>query len=233
MRLALSLLVLAVASPAMAAPSIPDQASEAYRLFAGGLSQQAYVTGSYGANLLKDIGGNWVRLGGPDNKSGAETYGADYAKLCGGTGMVTLATPNQYTLNLTTNLSGPNNFTQQYSEVVGSTFGEFTDPAAYFKTLGLGPEKTGDTADQQRALLLSIANGMVNIYRPSPDILVMVHDRGYPLVLARCATPAPAPADNSSSASSMEPASNAPTDTSSAPADGSSASATAASSAVQ
>ena len=228
MRLALSLLALALASPAVAADSIPDQASTAYRLFAGGLSQQAYITGAYGQNLLKNIGGNWVRLSGPDNQSGAETYGAEYAKLCGSPGMVTLATPNQYTLNLTTNLSGANNFTQQYSEVVGATFGEFTDPAAYFKTLGLGPDKTGDTPDQQRAVLLSIANGLVDIYRPSDDILVIVHDRGYPLVLARCA--APAPANTGSSASSAEPAAS---ETWSAPADTSNASSAASSSSVQ
>jgi hypothetical protein len=207
MRFALSLFALILASPAIAAGSIPDQASEAYRLFAGGLSQKAYLTGDYGKALFKDIAGNWVRLAGPDDKSGAETYGAEYAALCGGPATITLASPNQYTLNLTTNLTNTSNFTQQYSQVAGSTYGEFTDPATYFKTLNLGPDKIGDQADQQRALLLSIANGLVDIYRPSPDILVILHERGYPLVLARCAAPA---ADTGSSASSAEPQAGVP-----------------------
>lgn len=203
MRLAASLLVLAFVAPAAAADSIPDQAAAAYQMFAGGLSQKAYLSGDYGKTLFKGIAGNWVRLAGPDDKSGAESYGTDYAKLCGGPATITLASPNQYTLNLTTNLTNASNFTQQYSQVAGATYGEFTDPAAYFQTLGLGPDKTSDTADQQRAFLLSIANGLVDIYRPSADILVILHQRGYPLVLARCA--APAPTDTGSSASSAAP----------------------------
>ena len=68
--------------------------------------------------------------------------------------------------------------------------------------IGLGPEKTSPNIQQQRALLLSVANGLVQIYRPSQDILVMTRDRGYPIVLARCPTPPPTPAPEDSASSS-------------------------------
>ena len=194
MRPAIVLLALALATPAIAADGIADQAEQAYAMFAGGLSQQAFLSAQYGDRLLSNVAGNWVRLNGPDPKSGAETYGADTARFCQSQAALTLKSDTPFTLTLTTNLKGAN-FSQQYSLIAGSTFGEHTDPAAYLGTLGLGPDKTGDAADQQRALLLSLANGLVQIYRPSPDILVMTRDRGYPIVLARCPADATTPAN--------------------------------------
>jgi hypothetical protein len=170
---------------AAAASGIADQASAAYQLYAGGMSQQAFMSAKYGGKLFDTIAGNWVRLNGPDPKTGIETFGADTAKFCASAAALTLASPTPFTLRLSTNLKG-SNFTQEYTLVAGSTFGEHTDPAPYLDAIGLGPEKTGDQADQQRALLLSLANGLVQIYRPSADVLVMTRDRGYPIVLARC-----------------------------------------------
>ncbi len=161
-------------------------------MYAGGLSQQAFLSAQYGDALLNNVAGNWVRLNGPDPKSGTETYGADTQRFCQSQAALTLSSADPLTLTLTTNLKGAN-FSQQYSLIAGSTFGEHTDPAAYLGALGLGPDKTGDAADQQRALLLSLANGLVQIYRPSADILVMTRDRGYPIVLARCPATTPAP----------------------------------------
>ena len=184
-----------VSAPVFAADSIADQAEQAYAMFAGGLSQQAFLSAQYGDKLLANINGNWVRLNGPDPKSGAETYGADTARFCQSQAAVTLKSDSPFTLTLTTNLKAAN-FSQQYSLIAGSTFGEHTDPAAYLGTLGLGPDKTGAAADQQRALLLSLANGLMQIYRPSPDVLVMTRDRGYPIVLVRCPAATPtAPAN--------------------------------------
>src|SRR3569833_1193026 len=71
-----------VSAPVFAADSIADQAEQAYAMFAGGLSQQAFLSAQYGDKLLANINGNWVRLNGPDPKSGAETYGADTARFC-------------------------------------------------------------------------------------------------------------------------------------------------------
>jgi hypothetical protein len=172
-------------SPVLAEEGIADQAEHAYATYAGGLSQQAFLSAQYGEALLDHVAGNWVRLNGPDPKSGAETYGADTARFCQGQAALTLSSSGPLALTLTTNLKGTN-FTQQYSLIAGSTFGEHTDPTTYLGALGLGPDKTGDAADQQRALLLSLANGLVQIYRPSADILVMTRDRGYPIGLARC-----------------------------------------------
>ncbi len=185
MRAVLCLAVLAFATPAFADDTIADQAQQAFQLYAGGLSQQAFLDAQYGNDLFQGIAGSWVRLGGPDNKSGVETYGSDTAKFCQGHAALTLASTNSMTLMLTTNLAGPN-FTQTYTLIAGSTFGEHTDPSTYLEAAGLGPDKTGDDADQQRALLLSLANGLMQIYRPSADILVMTRDRGYPIVMARC-----------------------------------------------
>ncbi len=183
---ALLLTILATPMPAIAADaSIADQAQAAYSMYAGGLSQQDFATARYGKALFANIAGNWVRLNGPDNASGVETYGADTTKFCQTGAAVTLSSSSPLTLTLKTNLKGAN-FSQQYTLVAGSTFSEYTEPSAYFGAVGLGPEKTGDQADQQRAVLLSLANGIVQIYRPSADILVLTRDSGYPIVLARC-----------------------------------------------
>lgn len=186
MRLSAALLLAFIATPALAADGVPDQARAAYQMFAGGLSQEDFLGTQYAQSLFADVDGNWVRLDGPE-KSGIETYGADTDKFCQTPAALTLSSPSPLKLTLTTNLQGGNNFTQQYSLIAGSTFAEHTDPDEYLKAIGLGPDKTGPQADQQRALVLSFANELVQIYRPSPDVLVMTHDRGYPIVLARCA----------------------------------------------
>lgn len=177
--------ILASTLPAAAADSIADQAKRAFELYAGGLSQPAYLAAGYGAALLKDIGGNWVKLNGPDPQTGIETYGNDTEKSCKTAAALTLAAPNTYSMTLATNLQA-NNVTQVYTLVAGATFAEHTDSEAYLALLNLGPDKTGDAADQQRALVLASANGIVDIYRPSEDVLVITRDRAYPTVLARC-----------------------------------------------
>lgn len=202
MRL-LVLLLLTAATPVAAADTIADQAQAAYQTFAGGLSQQAFLGAQYGNDLFRNVAGDWVRLNGPANKSGVETYGADTQKFCQTQARLTLASDSPLTLSLTTNLKGEN-FSQQYTLIAGSTFGEHTDASAYLGAIGLGPDKTGDAADQQRALLLSVANGLVQIYRPSEDILVMTRDRGYPIVLARCPAAPDIPSGSSSSSSTEQ-----------------------------
>ena len=192
MRAAICLALLAFAAPALADDTIADQAQKAFQLYAGGLSQQDFLTAKYGNDLFQGIAGNWVRLNGPDNKSGAETYGADTTKFCASHAAITLISLSPLALTLTTNLAGAN-FNQTYTMVAGSTFAEHTEPGPYLHAAGLGPDKTGDAADQQRAFLLSLANGQVQIYRPSPDILVMTRERGYPVVMARCATTSTTP----------------------------------------
>lgn len=190
---------LASATPTLAADGIADQASRAYGLFAGGLSQQGFLGAGYGNKLFANIGGKWVRLNGPDPKMGIETYGSDTQKFCASQAAVTLSSADPLSMTLSTNLKGAN-FSQSYTLVAGSTFGEHTDPGAYLGAIGLGMDKTGPNIEQQRALLLSLANGLVQIYRPSEDILVMTRDRGYPIVLARCPIAAPSPDASASSA---------------------------------
>jgi hypothetical protein len=199
------LATLAVAAPAMAADDIADQASRAYQTFAGNLSQQDFLGAQYGNNLFAGVAGTWVRLNGPDPKAGIETYGADTKRFCASRAAVTLSSPNSWSLTVTTNLNGPN-FSQVYTLIAGSTFGEHTDAEPYLTAIGLGPDKTGPNIDQQRALLLSLANGLVQMYRPSDDVLVMTRDRGYPIVLARC----PAPDATTAPDSSPAPSSAAP-----------------------
>lgn len=208
MRVAvLSLAILAAAGPTAAAETIADQASRAYGLFAGGLSQQGFLAAEYGTKVFSRIAGSWVRLNGPDPKMGIETYGRDTEKFCSSPAALTLSSSNPYSMTLTTNLTGAN-FSQTYTLVAGSTFGEHTDPETYLTAVGIGPDKSGPNIDQQRALLLSLANGLVQIYRPSEDILVMTRDRGYPIVLARCPTPLPAPATDITSSGTPPEASS-------------------------
>ena len=195
MRRLLSVALIALAGPALAEESIADQAKRAYEVFAGGLSQQDFLAAHIGDKTFANIAGNWVRLNGPAPKTGIETYGTDTEKFCKSPAAITLASPNPMVLTVTTNLKGPN-FTQQYTLIAGTTFGEHTDPGPYLTALGLGPDKTGDQADAQRALLLSLTNGTVQIYRPSEDVLVIARERGYPIVLVRC-PPAASPPDAS------------------------------------
>lgn len=186
MRLrAACLVLLTMVVPATAAESIADQAQHAYAMFAGGLSQQDFLSAQYGNALFSGIGGKWIRLNGPDSKTGVETYGADTAKFCKSAAAVTLSSTNAVSMTLSTNLD-KNNFTQVYTLIAGSTFGEHTEALPYLAAIGLGPERTGPGVDQQRALALSLANGLMQIYRPSEDVLVMTRDRGYPIVLVRC-----------------------------------------------
>jgi len=186
MRLSVGALVLLVlAGPAFADETIADQAHAAYATFAGGLGAAQFVTAQYPRTALKNIEGTWAKLTGPDNKSGIESYGPDTDKACTSGSAAVLASPDPLTLNLTTK-TPLGSFTQSYSFIGGTAFGEHVDINGYLAAIGLGPDQTGDAAAAQRALALSIVNGIVQIYRPSADILVMTRDRGYPLVLARC-----------------------------------------------
>jgi hypothetical protein len=185
MRLsAAALLSLLFLAPATAADTIADQATSAYDLFAGGMSQQQFLSAIYGTKALDGIAGTWIRLNGPDEK-GSSSYGPDTDKFCTGNARLTLASPDPLTMTLTTNLQGAN-FSQDYTLVAGSTFAEHTEAVPYLKAIGLGDDSKVEKLQDQRALALSIANGIVQIYRPSADILVMTRERGYPIVLARC-----------------------------------------------
>lgn len=218
MRLRAALLILSLAGlPASGAEPIAEQAAAAYEIFAGGLSQQTFMSAGYGDEVFRDIAGNWVRLNGPQDKSGIETYGTDTAKFCASPAALTLASTDPISLQLTTNLPDKN-FSQAYVLIAGATFAEHTDPGPYFDAIGLGPDKTGSAADEQRAVLLSLANGLVQIYRPSDDILVITRDRAYPIILARCPTDSAAPpATEPSSVPPADASSSVPMSSSSQP----------------
>ncbi|MEP7239646.1 MAG: hypothetical protein ABI697_02060 [Devosia sp.] len=177
----------AFASPAIAADSVADQAQHAYDVFAASLSQRDFLSTEYGKAVFSGIDGRWARLAGPDAKTGIESYGADTDKVCKSTGAQVLHSPNPLVLDMTTTTT-KGAFTQSYVLIAGSTFGEKTDLATYLVALGLGPGNTAPGVEQQRAFALSVINGVVEIYRPSPDILVLARDRGYPLLFARCPT---------------------------------------------
>ena len=181
------LIVLAAlfAGPAVAAETIADQASAAFEIFAGGKAQPDFASGGYGKSLLGNVAGTWVALSGPQPGSGIETYGADVDRACVTPAAFKLASPNALTMTMTAKPLDKE-FSQSYTLVAGSVFAERTEPEAYFAAIGLGPDKTGPEFDQRRAVALSLANGMVQIYRPSEDIIVLTRGGSYPTVLARC-----------------------------------------------
>lgn len=185
MRLSAVLAFALLAIPAAAADSIADQAHAAFDVFAAGQSQLDYNLAGYAGVLLKNIDGKWVSLAGPAPGTGIETYGADTEKSCKSPAVLTLASPDPLTLTLSAKPATAE-FSQVYTLVAGSTFSEYTEPKAYFTAIGLGPDKTGLEADQSRAIALSLANGIVQIYRPSEDIVVISRDKAYPTILARC-----------------------------------------------
>ena len=183
-RLALLVLALLCVAPAAAQESVADQVSDAYRTFAGGLTSGDFLILRYGERVFEGAAGKWARLGGP-NKDGVETYGVDRDRVCGTKNAVTISTPAPASAAIENTPPG-GSFVQHYSLVAGSTFAEHTDPVEYLAALGFDPDKKGAAADQQRAIALTYINGIVQIYRPSPDVIVMTRDRGYPLVFARC-----------------------------------------------
>jgi hypothetical protein len=185
MRLSAILLFACLACPAVAADSIADQAETAFATFAAGKSQLDFAMAGYGSVALSNIAGKWVSLPGPAQGSGIETYGADTDKSCKSNAVLTLTSPNALTMTLSAKPVATE-FSQIYTLVAGATFSEYTAPAEYLIAIGLGPDKTGPEAEQGRALALSLANGIVQIYRPSADILVITRDKAYPTVLARC-----------------------------------------------
>jgi opacity protein-like surface antigen len=185
MRLAALPLLLALTAPVAAADAIADQAARAYELFAAGQAQTDFLSARYAASALSGVAGDWVSLNGPAPGTGVTTYGADTERFCKGAGVLRLATPDTLSLRLTANPVGTA-FSQTYTLIAGASFAQATDPAAYFAAIGLGPDKRGEQFDRQRAAALSLANGIVQIYRPSADILVITRDGGYPNVLARC-----------------------------------------------
>jgi hypothetical protein len=189
MRLStLALAAMLLATHAVGGEPIADQAARAFQSYAGGMSQRDFIGGAYARAVLGDIAGDWVRLDGPDDKSGATSYGVQSEKSCSTAARLTLSSPDAFTLNLKTNLPGAN-FTQVFTLIAGSTFGEHTDAAAYLTAIGLGENNKSANVEDQRAIAMSIANGLVQLHRPSPDILVMTRDKGYPTVLARCPAP--------------------------------------------
>lgn len=175
----------ALASPALAADSIADQAQSAFGIFAAGQSQYEFLSAGYGKAVLASVAGNWVNLNGPAPGTGIETYGVDAANFCKSAAVLTLASPDPLTLTLTAK-PAVSAFTQIYTLIAGSTFSQYTDPSSYFIAIGLGPERVGRQFDDQRVAALSAANGIVQIYRPSEDILVITRDGAYPTILARC-----------------------------------------------
>ena len=185
MRLSVLLAVAALSLPATAADTIADQAQAAFDIFAGGQSPLDYTMTGYANAVFKNIAGKWVSLNGPAAGTGIETYGADTEKFCKSTAVLTLASPDPLTLTLSAKPVDAE-FSQVYTLVAGATFSQYTDPASYFAAIGLGPDKTGPQYDQRRVLALSLANGIVQIYRPSEDVLVIAREKAYPTVLARC-----------------------------------------------
>jgi len=124
------------------------------------MSQKGFLSAQYGAGALKAIAGNWVRLNGPDSTSGIETYGADTDRFCKSPAAVTLASPTELTMKLSTNFPSPTtNFSQDFTLIAGFDLRRAHRPTPYLDAVGAGLEKTGDQAAQQRALLLSLATG--------------------------------------------------------------------------
>lgn len=185
MRLSAAIAFAFLALPVCAADSIADQAQSAFAVFAAGKSQLDFTLAGVGSVALKDVAGTWVSLDGPAPGTGIETYGADTEKYCKSAGVLTLASPDALVMTLSAKPVAAQ-FSQTYTLIAGSTFSQYTEPGAYFAAIGLGPDKIGPEFDQNRALALGLANGIVQIYRPSADIVVITRDRGYPTVLARC-----------------------------------------------
>jgi hypothetical protein len=72
-----------------------------------------------------------------------------------------------------------------YSDLGGGTYVLYTDPEAYLDRLGLADVKD-ESLQQTRYMSLRFHAGIVSIYRPSADVLVIAPIAGRPSIMVRC-----------------------------------------------
>jgi hypothetical protein len=133
--------------------------------------------------ILQGIEGTWVPLNYLEPKDGDFDLIRSACKRNG----LALSAQGDYTLKMTRQPGRATEVSSYFVEKVGSWFVESTDAAALFRYLGVDGDKV---SDQIRGTSLAGSNGIVNILRPSADILVEEPLFEAPTILGRCPPPA-------------------------------------------
>jgi hypothetical protein len=131
-------------------------------------------------DMLSGLEGRWVAVSGADTGAG-ELNMEDFPKLC--EKMVNdLQLTGQYSFDLIRETSeGPVAFRHRYAG--SGQFVRFVDETAYFRWLGLTDERS---RSMPALLSLSTQSVMVRLFLISPDLFVLMPERGRQEYWARC-----------------------------------------------
>jgi hypothetical protein len=109
------------------------------------------------------------------------------SKACEKLGTVVTVTPYEIKLRRSFRRTGKDDGVVEtiYSDLGGGNYVQYTDPEAYLDRLGLA-DVTDESRNQAKYMSLRFHAGMVSIYRPSADVLVIAPIAGRPSIMLRC-----------------------------------------------
>jgi hypothetical protein len=167
--------ILAVAGTARAEP-LPMELVRVYDLFYGGETDPMKFVGGYRDKVLAGAEGTWTGV-----IPGFYPEGDLLAKACTlQPSVLKRVSPFSFTI---TNRPNKDPVTFTYVAMGGSTFSEQVNPVQLFTWLNILDKPELESA-RNNALMSN--SGVVNLYRPYPDVLVMQTAARLPRVLVRC-----------------------------------------------
>jgi hypothetical protein len=171
-------LALLLVVPAAAEDSLGDQLAAAEDVFMLGLGPGAMADGSYYRQLIQGLDGTWVVRRMLGSLAPGQPVGTAAEKACA-MAPTTISTATPLAIAVTDGRPG-RMMTLTYAYIGGATFVPLFDMKAFL-------DMQGATApDRLTISALGSAVERVAIYRPSPDVLVMVPPAGDPVMFLRC-----------------------------------------------
>lgn len=167
------------AGEAAAAPTLAAQFNAADTMMQGTASDPSSYFATYASKLMEGLDGIWTTVGflhytedNPDL----------LAKACQKQPIdVQVAGP--FLVKMTYYAGSDKEFASTYTSNGGNVFGVSTPPDPLLHRMGLDQGKMPIDASLR---VISNANGTATMLRPSPDILIIQTNYGYPNVLGRC-----------------------------------------------
>jgi hypothetical protein len=184
--LSLALLPLFLATAARAEPSPAEQFKAAMAIFlpSGPDFNSMWKTHQL---ITANLAGRWhigseVLLG-----DGTDLAPDLLSKACEKLGADVTITPYEIRVRRTFKRSGKDDGVVEtvYSDLGGGNYVQYTDPEAYLDRLGLA-DVQDESRNQAKYMSLRFHAGMVSIYRPSADVLVIAPIAGRPSIMLRC-----------------------------------------------
>jgi hypothetical protein len=174
-----ALLVPSVALGAGPTPTLAEQFNAANAMMQGTASDPSSYFATYAQKMIEGLDGTWTTIG-------FLNYTQDnpdlLAKACQKQS-ITVAVEAPFAIKLTHNAGTDDEFASTYTSNGGNLFGVSTPPGPLLHRMGLDQGKMPIDASLR---VISNSNGIATILRPSPDILIIQTNYGYPTVLGRC-----------------------------------------------